>query len=106
MHLQRIRFKDLEQVPCLQLNKEFKKDFQGSSPAPFIGRFGYPQVNIGFLSPQIPGDTSHYDAPKLWSRQNLSIGDIASWRYGLVNSRTSWKVKDVLKKSRFLDICR
>jgi len=37
MHLQRVKFKDLEQIPHIQLNKDFKKDFQGSAPAPFIG---------------------------------------------------------------------
>lgn len=104
MNIHRIRFKDIEQIPQIQLNRDFKKDFQGSSPAPFIGRFGYPEVNIGILSPQISGDTSHYDAPKLWSQQNLPIGNIASLRYGLVNSLTSGNVKDVFKKSRFLDI--
>lgn len=106
MQIKRIKFKDLEQVPYLQVNNNFKKDFQGSSPAPFIGRFGYPHVNLGFLSPQIPGNTAHYDAPRWWSQQNTSIGNIASLRYGLVNSRTQWNVKDALKKSRFLDICQ
>jgi len=106
MKIQRIKFKDIEQISHPQLQKEFKKDFQGSSPAPFIGRFSYPKVNIGLLSPQISGDTSHYDAPKLWSKQNLPIRNIASLRYGLMNSRTQWQVKDAVKKSRFLDICQ
>ncbi len=106
MKIQRIKFRDIEPVPYMQVQKEFKKDFQGSAPAPFIGKFGYPLVNIGILSPQIPGDTSHYDAPKLWSEQNLPIGNIASLRYGLVNSRTQWNVKDTSKPSRFLDICQ
>lgn len=106
MQISRVKFKDIEPVPHLQLNKEFKKDFQGSSPAPFIGRFGYPNVNIGLLSPQISGDTSHYDAPKLWGAQNLPLGNIASLRYGLVNSKTQWKVKNAFKPSRFLDICQ
>lgn len=106
MHIKRVKFKDIEQVPHLQLNKKFKKDFQGSSPAPFIGKFGYPNVNIGLLSPQILGDTSHYDAPKLWSAQNLPLGNIASLRYGLVNSRTQWNIKETFKPSRFLDICQ
>ncbi len=106
MHFHRIKYKDLEQIPQIHLNQDFKKDFQGSAPAPFIGRFGYPKVNIGLLSPQISGDTSHYDAPKLWSQQNLPIGNIASLRYGLVNSKTQWNVKDASKPSRFKDICQ
>ena len=65
MNLQRVKFKDIEQIPQIKLNQEFKKDFQGSAPAPFIGRFGYPKVNIGLLSPHISGDTSHSDGPKI-----------------------------------------
>ncbi len=106
MNLQRIKYKDIEQIPLLKLKQAFKQNFQGSSPAPFIGRFGYPQVNIGILSPQIPGDTSHYDSPKVWNQQNTPIGSIASLRYGLVNSKTHWNVKDAFKKSRFLEICQ
>ena len=70
MHLQRLKYKDLEQTPQLKINQNFKVDFFGSAPAPFIGRFGYPHVNIGILSPQFSGDTSIYDSPKSWSQNN------------------------------------
>lgn len=106
MHLQRIKYKDIEQIPKIEIKKEFKKDFQGSSPSIFIGRQGYPQVNIGFLSPQFGGDTSHYDSPRLWSKGKFQIGTIASMRYGLVNSRAKWNVKEVHKQNRLLDICK
>ena len=104
MHIKRVRYKDIEEIPHLKINKSFKTDFQGSSPAPFIGRFGYPQVNIGVLSPQFSGDTSHYDSPRLWSRENAAIGNIASMRYGLVNSRSQANVKEIQKGSKFLEI--
>ncbi len=104
MPLRRLKFKDIEQIPHPQVNKEFKQDFTGSSPAPFIGRFGYPQVNIGLLSPQIPGDTSAYDSPRLWSQQNLPLGTIASRRYSLVNSRARWNVKEISKPGKLLGI--
>ncbi|MBI2146679.1 hypothetical protein HYU22_05040 [Candidatus Woesearchaeota archaeon] len=106
MHLQRVKFKDIEQIPHINIQQNFKKDFFGTSPAPFIGRFGYPQVNIGVLSPQTLNDTSHYDSPRQWSLQRLPIGTIASLRYGLVNSRTSWNVKDIHKTGKFLEICQ
>ncbi len=95
MQIQRVKYKDIEQVPQLQIAKKFKQEFAGSAPAPFIGRMGYPNVNVGFLSPQFLGDTSHYDAPKLWSRGKFSIGQVATMRYGLVNARTKWNIKDV-----------
>ncbi len=106
MHIQRVRYKDIEQIPQLRIRNTFKESFSGSSPAPFIGRFGYPNVHIGVLSPQFPGDTTHYDSPQHWSRQNTSIGTIASWRYELVNSRTSWNIHQVHQRQRFLDICQ
>jgi len=106
MKIQRVKYKDIEQIPKLKLNKSFKTDFFGSSPAPFIGRLGYPKVNVGFLSPQFTGDTSYYDSPKLWSKSNFKIGQVASMRYGLVNSRSSASIKDVRKSNRFLDIIK
>jgi len=104
MQIRRIKYKDIEQIPQLKINTSFKTDFQGSSPAPFIGRFGYPHVNIGILSPQFSGDTSHYDSPRLWSKDNAAIGNIASLRYGLVNSRSQASVKDVQKGGKFVDM--
>ncbi|MBI2572542.1 hypothetical protein HYV86_01670 [Candidatus Woesearchaeota archaeon] len=95
MSLQRIKFKDIEQVPHLKVNKEFKTQFQGSAPAPFIGRYNYPNVNIGILSPQFSGDTSYYDSPQLWSKGNFKIGSVASLRYGLVNSRSQGNIKQL-----------
>ena len=104
MYIKRVKYKDIEQIPKLQVKKNFKQQFQGSSPAPFIGRYGYPHVNIGFLSPQISGDTNYYDSPRLWSRSNYQAGEIASMRYGLVNSRAKWKVKNIHQGGKMLDI--
>ena len=109
MKIQRVKFKDIEQIPKLQVQKQFKQDFYGSAPAPFIGRFGYPCVNIGILSPQFVGDMSEYDSPRIWREHNAAIGEIATKRYGLVNSRTTWNIKDVHQgnrqgNERFLDI--
>lgn len=106
MNIHRVKYRDIEQIPRLRVQQQFKQDFQGSAPAPFIGRFGYPKVNIGILSPQFLGDVSTYDSPRLWSQQQASIGDVASRRYSLVNSRTSWNIKDVHQQHRFLDVVK
>jgi len=114
MKIKRVKYKNIERIPRLEIKKSFKKDFFGSSPAPFIGRFGYPHVNIGILSPQFGGDTSYYDSPRLWSKSNFSIGKVASMRYGLVNSRTQSNVKGIHegisgsphKTRKFLEICQ
>jgi len=104
MKTQRVKFRDIEQVPHLNIVTSFKSDFCGSSPAPFIGRYGYPHVNIGVLSPQFSGDVVQYDSPKLWSNKQYTMGTIASLRYGLVNSHSNAYVKD--RTNTFLDICR
>ena len=106
MNIKRIKFKDIEQIPYLKVNKNFKQDFFGNAPAPFIGRYGYPRVNIGLLSPQFLGEMQQYDSPRLWSQSNFKIGQIASLRYGLVNSRTKHSIKDILKGGKFLDIVK
>ena len=104
MHIQRVKYKDIEEIPKLRINKKFNQEFFGSSPAPFIGRYGYPNVNIGFLSPQFSGDTTHYDSPNLWSKGNFKIGTIASMRYGLVNNRTQGHIKNLYKGGKLLNI--
>ena len=105
MKIQRVKFKDIEQIPKIKVNTKFKQNFFGSSPTPFIGRYGYPSVNIGVLSPQLSGDTSHYDSPAMWAAKEMAVGEVASLRYGLVNSRQKWNVKKAYG-GRFLDICQ
>ena len=97
MNIRKVKYKDIERIPKLKINKSFKQHFSGSSPAPFIGRIGYPYINVGVLSPQISGNTNHYDSPKQWSSTNANIGEIASLRYGLVNSRMKMQVKGISK---------
>lgn len=106
MNIQRVKYKDIEQVPQIQIKKDFKKDFQGSSPSLFIGQYGYPNVNVGFLSPQFGGDTTHYDSPRLWAKGKFQIGTIASMRYGLVNSRANWNIHEVRTQNHFLEMCK
>jgi len=68
--------------------------FAGSSPAPFVGRFGYPEVNVGILAPpEVSEDAWIYDAPKHWAASNISIEEIASLRSSLINSRFKANVK-------------
>jgi hypothetical protein len=71
------------------------KDFQGSSPAPFVGRFGYPNVNIGILSPpEIKDNAWEYDAPRHWALHDYSIPQIIDFRSELINSSTKTHVRD------------
>jgi hypothetical protein len=43
------------------------KSIAGSSPpGVFVGRFGYPKVNVGPMVPSKSGDTEILDTPELW----------------------------------------
>ncbi len=70
------------------------EEFTGSAPAPFVGRFGYPYVNVGILAPpQHDENAWRYDAPRLWAQENLGIPDVVAYRTGMVNSRFVSNVK-------------
>ena len=47
---------------------------------------------------------SKYDSPKLWREKNFAIGEVASLRHGLVNSRAKASVKQV--SGKFMDIIK
>ncbi|MBD3309712.1 hypothetical protein GF351_00680 [Candidatus Woesearchaeota archaeon] len=72
-----------------------ERDFQGTSPAPFIGWSGYPRVNVGILSPaHAAEDAWLYDAPDHWAANNFQIPQIVEYRSGLINSRQKARIRD------------
>ena len=69
--------------------------FQGSSPAPFIGRHGYPHINVGVLSPIFISESAwEYDAPRYWASKEYSIPQIIDFRSSLINSREKFHAMD------------
>jgi DNA repair protein NreA len=82
--------------------------FNGSSPAPFVGRFGYPFVNVGMLAPpeENAENSWRYDAPKFWSSQHLQIPEIVDYRSSLVNSHFKSDIHSPKsgEKSKLLEI--
>jgi len=78
------------------------EDFFGSSPAPFIGSFGYPDINVGILSPPEQRDDAWlYDAPLHWANNDFGIPQIVDLRSSLINSRFKANIK---QQSKFLEI--
>ncbi len=74
--------------------KHNKTDFKSQSPAPFIGWHGYPNVNVGLLTP--PEKTKQpwkYDSPSYWSKNNYGISSLVDIRSSLLNSRFKSNVK-------------
>ena len=62
------------------------KDLAGCSPpAVFVGRYGYPKVDIGPLLPPEFGDTSILDKPERWVGK--SIDEIVDMRFRLIRGK-------------------
>ncbi|MBR9679300.1 MAG: hypothetical protein GON13_03460 [Nanoarchaeota archaeon] len=76
-------------------NVELKKDFLSETPPSiFVGRFNYPNVNIGVLSP--PEETKnveYFDNHYAWFKERKSLNEIAGLRAQLINSRIRGSVK-------------
>ncbi len=83
-----------KQVFMSYKKKQFKDYVFGSTPTPFIGRFNYPNINVGVLNlDSHKEDASIYDSPKEWARKNFSIEQVANLRVDLINSRSKSNVK-------------
>ncbi|TAL48312.1 hypothetical protein EPN87_00860 [archaeon] len=82
---------------------EKAKNFTGTSPpSVFVGRFGFPKVFVGILSPtQHESNAGVLDSPEDWYRNRASIGDILGYRGQMVYSRF---VSDVNAGSKLLDV--
>jgi len=81
---------------------KLKENFSTDAVSPFVGRFDYPNINIGMLTPPEHEEESWlYDAPKHWSEQNFQIPRIIDFRSSLINSRSKINVKS---RNRFLEL--
>lgn len=81
-----------------------KLEIVGSCPTDlFVGRYGYPYVNIGPLLPPEFGDTSILGTPERWV--HMSIEDIVGMRSKLVRGMHMTKVSNV-EKGRFEELVR
>ncbi|MGD0057458.1 MAG: Nre family DNA repair protein [Methanomassiliicoccales archaeon] len=80
-------------------------DLYGNSPpGVFVGRFGYPNVDVGPLVPPTLGDTSIMDTPEMW--MGKTIDDIADFRFSLVRGKHRINVSDFQSCGRMVDYTR
>lgn len=81
------------------------QDFSGFSPTPFVGRHGYPNINVGLLaSPQEIYDRMSYDNPRMWSSEGFDINTLIDIRSQLVNSRFKSDVFRARSQDRLLEL--
>ncbi|NLX47633.1 MAG: hypothetical protein GXY70_05660 [Euryarchaeota archaeon] len=81
------------------------QDLHGSSPpGVFVGRYGYPKVDIGPLVPPDLGDTLIMDTPEQW--MGKSMDEIVDFRFRLVRGKHLVDVKDFQNGGRIVDFTR
>ncbi len=70
--------------------------FSGSSPPEiFIGRWNYPNVYTGILSPEEHGDTAALSSPEIWHEKKLSIKEILNNRNKLIYGRQQSSINNL-----------
>ena len=81
------------------------QDLHGSSPpGVFVGRYGYPKVDIGPLVPPDLGDTLIMDTPEQW--MGKSMDEIVDFRFRLVRGKHLVDVKNFQNAGRIVDYTR
>ena len=79
------------------------RHFSGSSPPEiFVGRYNYPNVNAGILSPDFFGNTEELSMPEIWHDKKFSIGEILTKRNKLVYGRFKAEVKKTNKFTKLM----
>ncbi len=78
------------------------KELAGSSPpAVFVGRYGYPKVDVGPLLPPEFGDTSIMDTPERWVGK--TIDEIVDFRFRLVRGKIRINAYNFKESGRVVD---
>lgn len=72
------------------INQQAKEHYFGDAPNIFVGRFGYPNINVGILNAE---EYQNNDNPLLWSRENYNINSIVDLRLSLINSYFKTTIK-------------
>lgn len=66
-----------------KFNEMAKQDYFGSAPNIFVGKFGYPNINVGILNVE---EYDKHDEPFTWVKEKTPIPNIIELRTQLVNS--------------------
>ena len=85
-----------------QIKKEVDKDeFSGQSPTIFVGRIGYPKVNLGIMGlTKREKNPEKRDNPKQWVKEKLTPEEIIKLRTQMINSRKKVQVKNFKSYTR------
>jgi DNA repair protein NreA len=99
--------------PCMIYSKikdftpKTKLHFSGNSPPEiFVGRYNYPNINAGILSPENleTSDTQEMAMPELWHENKLSIDQILTNRAKLIYGKFQAQIKQTKSKTKFTEL--
>jgi hypothetical protein len=80
-------------------------EFSGSSPPEiFVGRWNYPNVYTGILSPQDHGNTEQMSSAEIWQKKKLPIPEVLKMRNQLIYGRTQSNIHKPLTDKKFLPV--
>ncbi|UCH90329.1 MAG: hypothetical protein JSV49_08840 [Thermoplasmata archaeon] len=75
-----------------------------SPPSVFIGRSGYPKINIGPMTTPFKGDSSQLDIPELWTTKTIT--EFIEMRTQLIRGKFSVDIYDVESSNRIVEYTR
>jgi hypothetical protein len=75
-----------------------------SPPSVFIGRVGYPRINIGPMVPPVHGDTAYMDTPEMWGK--IDIKQLVQFRSNLVRGKYPVNITDVESSNKIVELTR
>ena len=75
------------------------ENFSGSSPPEiFVGKWNYPNVYTGILSPEEYGNTQILSSHEIWHKNKIPIQQIQKYRNKLIYGRTQSNIKKLNTK--------
>ena len=81
------------------------RGFSGSSPPEiFVGKWNYPNVYVGILSPPEYGDTEILSSQEIWHEKKLKMPEIKALRSKLIYGRTQSNIKKALQLQNRLPV--
>ena len=86
-------------------NARIIEKIEGSSPPEiFVGRWNYPNVYAGILSPSEYGDNYCLSSPEYWHERKMPISAILKLRNKLVYGRIQTNIKKAVIDKKFLPV--
>lgn len=86
------------------ISQNFKKEFFGENYNIFVGRFGYPNINVGLVSLPEAKKDEQYDNPHLWAGKEYDINTIINLRTQMINANFKTDIKGTKLKELYQEL--